>query len=47
VGEAQSLLPLLQNREARDGRPTAYVCTNYTCKESVTAPEAFAAQLSD
>ena len=46
AGEPDSALPLLQNRDARDGKPTAYVCTNFACKEPVTTPEEFAAQLS-
>jgi uncharacterized protein len=39
-------LPLLAGRTARGGRPTAYVCRNYTCDEPVTEPEALEAQLT-
>jgi uncharacterized protein YyaL (SSP411 family) len=47
VSEASSLqLPLLENRPLQDGRATAYVCENYTCKQPVTAPAALAAQLA-
>lgn len=28
-----------------DGKPTAYVCQNYTCQLPVTTPEKLAAQL--
>ena len=41
-GEA---IPLLEGREAIDGRPTAYVCRNYACQMPVTEPEALRAQL--
>ena len=38
-------LPLLQDRPLVEGRPTAYVCQNYTCKLPVTEPKALAEQL--
>ncbi|MDP8923876.1 MAG: thioredoxin domain-containing protein [Chloroflexota bacterium] len=38
-------IPLLEGRDARDGRATAYVCQNYTCQAPVTSPEELAAQL--
>jgi uncharacterized protein YyaL (SSP411 family) len=31
--------PLLEDRPAIDGRPTAYVCESFSCKTPVTAPE--------
>ena len=36
---------LLDQREARGGAPTAYVCRNYTCDEPVTDPRALGEQL--
>jgi len=38
-------IALLKNRPAIDGKPTAYVCENLTCKQPVTDPAAFRAQL--
>jgi len=38
-------LPLLEQREMLDGRPTAYVCQQYVCQLPVTDPEALAEQL--
>jgi len=38
-------LPLLADRPAVDGKPTAYVCRRYVCQLPVTAPAALAAQL--
>ena len=31
--------PLLEDRDAREGRATAYVCRNYACQAPVTTPE--------
>ena len=42
----QSGLPLLEGRGMMDGKPTAYVCENYTCQLPVTDPEALASQLA-
>ncbi len=45
-GEApDGRLPLLTDRGLLEGRPTAYVCRNYTCKKPVTSPEDLVAQL--
>src|SRR5918993_4141888 len=46
-GDEQSLalLPLLLDRKAVGGRPTAYVCENYSCRQPVSTAEALAAQL--
>ena len=38
-------LPLLEQRDLVDGRPTAYVCQDYVCQLPVTDPEALAQQL--
>jgi uncharacterized protein YyaL (SSP411 family) len=38
-------IPLLRERGMIDGKPTAYVCENYTCQLPVTTPKALAAQL--
>jgi uncharacterized protein YyaL (SSP411 family) len=38
-------LPLLAERGAVDGRPTAYVCEHYACRLPVTEPGALARQL--
>ena len=39
-------LPLAEGRPMLGGKPTAYVCRNYTCESPVNAPEALAKQLS-
>ena len=38
--------PLLEQRVMQGGRPTAYVCENYTCQQPVTDAESLSAQLS-
>ncbi len=38
-------MPLLNERGMIDGRPTAYVCENYSCQLPVTTPEELASQL--
>jgi uncharacterized protein len=43
--EAAGSLPLLAERPTRDGRPTAYVCEGYACKNPTTDPEELAGQL--
>ena len=40
-------IPLLADRGAIEGRPTAYVCRNYTCQLPVTEPEALGRQLDE
>ena len=42
---ASLTLPLLADRPLRDGKPTAYVCENFACKEPVTDPDTLAQQL--
>ncbi len=46
VGETGDTIPLLTNREQRDGRATAYVCRRFVCQQPVNTAEALAAQLS-
>ncbi len=40
-----SRVELLQSRFALRGRPTAFVCRDFACRQPVTEPEALAAQL--
>jgi uncharacterized protein YyaL (SSP411 family) len=40
-----SIVPLLHARFALDGRPTAFVCRNFACRQPVNEPEALAALL--
>ena len=42
---AASGLPLLAERAAVGGKPTAYLCRRYVCQVPVTAPEDLARQL--
>ncbi|HSR41468.1 MAG TPA: hypothetical protein VLL48_04845, partial [Longimicrobiales bacterium] len=37
--------PLLEGREALDGRPTAYVCRNYACRRPTADPDELEEQL--
>ncbi len=46
-GDGASEVPLLRDRPLRDGRPTAYVCRGFACREPVTEPEALAEQLAE
>ncbi len=41
-----SAVPLLQGRFALDGRPTAFVCRSFACRQPVHEPEALEAQLA-
>ncbi len=45
--EATSLIPLLRDRPQINGKATAYVCENFTCKKPVTAAQELAAQLEN
>lgn len=38
AAEATPAIPLLADRDARDGRPTAYVCRGFVCQAPVTDP---------
>ena len=42
---ARAAIPLLQGREAVDGRSAAYVCVNFACNLPVTEPEDLTRQL--
>jgi uncharacterized protein YyaL (SSP411 family) len=44
--EAIKLIPLLRERFAIDGRPTAYVCVNRSCQLPARTATELAAQLS-
>ncbi|MEO5902866.1 MAG: thioredoxin domain-containing protein [Gemmatimonadaceae bacterium] len=44
-GTASSGIGLLEDREARDGRATAYVCRSYACEAPVSDPSLLASQL--
>ncbi len=37
--ENAALIPLLENRKATRGKPTAYVCENFICQKPVTSAE--------
>ena len=39
------IIPLLEGRQAIDGRPTAYVCQGMVCQLPVHTPEELARQL--
>ncbi len=43
--ETPKKIPLLANRPMVDGKPTAYVCRNFTCQQPVTDPEELAREL--
>ena len=42
-----SVVPLLADRVAIEGHPTAYVCRSFVCRLPVTSPEALRAQLDE
>jgi uncharacterized protein YyaL (SSP411 family) len=46
-GDGGSALPWLSAMSARDGRATAYVCRDFTCREPVTDPSALQRQLAE
>jgi uncharacterized protein YyaL (SSP411 family) len=45
--ESARLIPLLQERTARGGKATAYVCQNYSCRQPVNDPQELAQQLEE
>ncbi len=42
---ADDAIPLLAEREMRDGAPAAYVCERYSCRMPVTTPDALRAEI--
>jgi len=45
--EAGGLIPLLEDRPAREGKATAYVCVHYACQTPTTDPQELARQLGE
>jgi uncharacterized protein len=45
AGTGTDRSPLLEARTMVDGRPTAYVCEHYACRQPVTTPDELRAQL--
>jgi uncharacterized protein len=45
--ENEDFIPLLENRSKLEGKPTAYVCENFTCRRPVDTIESLQAQLED
>jgi uncharacterized protein YyaL (SSP411 family) len=43
----RALVPFIAQQTPVDGRPAAYVCTNYACSAPVTSPEALRALLTE
>ena len=46
AAKKDSHINLLEGRPLIDGKPTAYVCRNYTCDKPVTEPDALSDQLN-
>jgi uncharacterized protein len=44
---SDSAIPLLEGREALEGKAAAYVYQNFACRMPMTEPEALKAQLND
>ena len=44
--QSRQTMPLLAGRALQNGRPTAYVCEQFTCKQPVNDPEALRTQLT-
>ncbi len=46
AGEGSVVTPLLQDRPALGGRPTAYVCEHFVCQQPTTDPEELRRQIA-
>jgi uncharacterized protein YyaL (SSP411 family) len=46
-GTGADLTPLLADRPLVDGKPTAYVCEHFACRQPVTTPEELRGQLDE
>jgi uncharacterized protein len=46
VGDESAAIPLLADRPRLNGRPTAYVCRQFVCRQPVTTPAALEEQLA-
>jgi uncharacterized protein len=46
-GTGAELTPLLADRALVDGKPTAYVCEHFACRQPVTSPEELRVQLDE
>ncbi len=46
-GGDSDLLPILEGKQPVDGKPTAFVCENFTCREPVTDKERLIEQLKN
>jgi uncharacterized protein YyaL (SSP411 family) len=46
-GTGADVTPLLADRALVDGKPTAYVCEHFACRQPVTSPEELRAQLDE
>jgi uncharacterized protein YyaL (SSP411 family) len=45
-GEVEKVSPLAEGKKAIEGRATAYICQNYSCKKPITDPEELKSALS-
>jgi uncharacterized protein len=43
--KARRLVPMLEGKEPRDGKPTVYVCRNRTCLKPATTVEELRAEI--